>query len=106
MRALPRCRSRRCRRGAWRARGFFQAEAAFVDGLGIEAYALVGNLDSHLVAELHQFHADILALAVLAGIGEPFLGDAIDGVFQNRGQSAKLTLLRNSISGPWLARKS
>ena len=41
---------------------------------------------------LQQFHAHPLAPAMLAGIRQPLLNDAVDGIFQDRNQPLKANL--------------
>ena len=58
------------------------------------------DLDADLVALLHQFDKHFLGLAVAAGIGEGLLGNAVDGVFQDRRQAVELDLGLELDDGP------
>ena len=60
------------------------------NGLGVEPYAPITNLDTKTILPLQEADPYSLALAVLAGIRQGFLGNPVDGIFQGRVQPIKL----------------
>ena len=62
----------------------------FGDRLRIKADSPITNLDSDVIAMLHEVDLHLLAIAVLAGIRQGFLGNAVDAVLQGRVQSVKI----------------
>ena len=66
-----------------------EAVMAGLDLRRIEADAPIADLDVHAVAGLPQFHADLFALAVAAGVGQAFLHDAEDRAFQRRSETVE-----------------
>ena len=71
----------------------FQPETRVADVRGVEADAPVADVDLQAIAVLEKFDADPLAAAVPAGVGQPFLDDAVDGVLQggtSRSNSTRL----------------
>ena len=77
-----------------------QSEALFAGTLRVETGSPILHADPQGLAMLREFQVDLVALAVLAGVGETFLGNAIDGVLQRRVQPANVTSCWNSIRVP------
>jgi hypothetical protein len=69
-----------------------QAKMPILNRFGIESDSPVPHLQANILPLLNQSDHHLLALAVLAGIGQRFLHDAVNGVLQDRGQSAKLNV--------------
>ena len=53
---------------------------------------MILDFDPNLIAMLDQFNLYLFALAVPASISEGFLGDTVDGIFQDRRQPLELDL--------------
>ena len=68
----------------------FQAKMVLGNGLRIKANSPITNLDSDVIAMLHETDLHLLALAVLAGICQSLLGNPVDAVLQGRVQSVKI----------------
>ena len=67
-----------------------QSELAFFNIFRPEPDASILDLDPKLVAMLHQFYPDLLALTVLARIRQGFLGNAVHGILQDGSQPLEL----------------
>ena len=60
----------------------------------------VADLDPQAAAPLRQAHEDLAAVAVIAGVGQRFLDDAVDDVLQDRGQAVEGDPAAEMIFGP------
>ena len=67
-----------------------QAKVPFLNRLRVEPNPPVPHFQPNILPLLSHGDRHLLALAVLAGIGQRFLRDAVKGVLQDRRQSAKL----------------
>ncbi len=72
----------------------FQAVVPFADRFGIEADAVVGNVDPHDAVLFGDPHFAVRRPAMPFDVRERFLDDAKDRRFENRGQSLGLHVVR------------
>ena len=61
----------------------FQAEVSLLDRLGVEADPPVPHFQANILALLSHGDRHLLALAVLAGVRQCLLHDAVQGVLQD-----------------------
>jgi len=67
----------------------FQTETLFADPARIEAHSPILDLNTKAASLLNQCDPHSFALAVLAGVGQALLYNAIDGILLDRHEAAE-----------------
>ena len=83
-----------------------QSELTFFNVIQLEPDAAIMDLDAEPVAMLHQLNLDLLTPAVLAGIRQCFLGNAINRILHDGSQPLELDLAEEFDLGAFFAGSS